>query len=74
MQQRSIPHFIVTLLFELTDPVPACGGCDLHRFNADSWSEARREMGSQASMLDRYRNAYIIAAPDGTIITAARLH
>ena len=74
MQQRSIPAFIVVLLLELTDPVPAEGGCELHRFNADSWSEAKREMGRLASRLDRYRNAYIVVAPDGTVVTAARLH
>jgi len=74
MQQRSIPWVIVSLLLELTDTVPAGGGCDLHRFNDDSWAEAMRAMGPQASKLDRYRNAYIVTAPNGTVVTAARLH
>ena len=74
MQQRSIPPIIVSLLLELTDPVPAGGGCELHRFNADSWAEAQRVLGSRARKLDRFRNAYVIVAPDGTVVTAARLH
>lgn len=74
MQQRSIPHFLVDLLIELTDPVPAGSGCSLHRFDADSWAEAQHMMGGRARELDRYRNAYVIVAEDGLVVTAARLN
>ena len=74
MQQRSIPHYVVGLLVELTNPVDAGGACVLHRFNADSWAEARRTLGGEASKLDRYRNAYVVLAAEGTVVTAARLN
>lgn len=74
MQQRSLPQHVVALLTELTDPVDAGGGCTLHRFDEDSWAEARRLLGSQAPRLDRYRNAYVVLAPNGLVVTAARLH
>ncbi|WP_052208963.1 hypothetical protein [Croceibacterium mercuriale] len=74
MQQRSIPHRVVELLLDLTDPVDAGDGCTLHRFCADSWAEAGRSAGSLAPRLDRYRNAYAILGADGTVVTAARLH
>ena len=74
MQQRSIPQHVVAFLTELTDPVDAGGGCTLHRFDEDSWAEARRLLGGHAPRLDRYRNAYVVLAPNGLVITAARLH
>ena len=74
MQQRAIPQHVVAFLTELTDPVDAGGGCTLHRFDEDSWAEARRLLGDHAPRLDRYRNAYVVLAPNGLVITAARLH
>ena len=74
MQQRSIPSFIIDLLLELTDSVSAGGGSFKHGFHVDSWAEAQRTLGSRASKLDRYRNAYVIVAADGTVATAARQH
>ena len=74
MQQRSIPHCVVSLLIEFASVTEAGGGSSLLRFNADSWAEARRTMGGLASKLDRYRNAYVILAADGAVVTAARLH
>lgn len=74
MQQRSIPQHVVAFLTELTDPVDAGGGCTFHRFNEDSWAEARRLMGGHTRRLERYRNAYVVLAPSGLVITAARLH
>mgnify|MGYP001252665760 CR=1 FL=1 len=74
MQQRSIPHRVVELLIELADPVDAGDGCMLLRFDADSWAEARRIAGGRATWLDRYRNAYVILAGSGLVVTAGHLH
>ena len=74
MQQRSIPQHVVAILTELTDPVDAGGGCTRHRFDKDSWAEARRLLGGHAPQLDRYRNAYVVLAPNGLVVTASRLH
>lgn len=74
MQQRSIPQFIVDCLLDFTEAVPAGGGSVRYCFKADSWAEAQRDMGSEARKLDRYRNAYVIVAEDGTVVTAAREH
>lgn len=74
MQQRSIPQHVVALLTELADPVDAGGGCTLHRFDEYSWAEACRLLGGRAPRLDRYRNAYVVLAPNGLVVTASRLH
>ena len=74
MQQRSIPQFIVDYLLDFAEPIPAGGGCVRYCFKADSWAEAQRDMGHEARKLDRHRNAYVIVADDGTVITAARDH
>ena len=74
MQQRSIPTFVVELLIDLTDAVDAGGGCTQHRFDADSWAEARRRAGRQARRLDRYRNAYAILSADGLVVTTSHFH
>ena len=74
MQQRSIPQHVVAFLTELTDPVDAGGGCTLHRFDEDSWAEARHLLGSHAPRLDRYRDAYVVLAPNGLVVTVSRLH
>lgn len=74
MQQRAIPRFIVELLLDCTDPVPAGDGCVMHRFNAVSWAEARLELGRSASQLDRYRNAYAIIGAGGLVVTVGRIH
>jgi len=74
MQQRSIPNDVICLLLELTDPVPAGSGYVLHRFNGATLAEAQRYVGENPTRLERYRNAYIVVADDGTVVTAARLH
>lgn len=74
MQQRSIPQYVVDCLTDLTDPVDAGDGCTLHRFDEDSWAEACRLLGRCAHRLDRYRNAYVVLASNGLVVTAARLH
>lgn len=74
MQQRSIPQVVIDLLLDFAEPVPAGGGCELFRFNAESWTEAFRASGARAGRMDRYRNAYAVVGADGLVVTAARLH
>lgn len=74
LQQRSIPLFAVELLLELTDPAQVPGDSLKHSFNADSWADARDQLGPNASKLDRYRHAYAIVSPDGTVVTVGWLH
>lgn len=74
MQQRAIPRFIVDLLLDHTNPVPAGDGCVMHRFNNASWAEARFELGGARAQFDRYRNAYAIVGADGHVVTVGRIH
>lgn len=73
-QERAIPAWVISLLYELADPIDAGGGCMKLSFDQLSFAEARLEIGVDATKLDRYRNTYIIVADNGTIVTAARTH
>ncbi len=73
-QQRAIPQIIVDLLQEHAEPVPAGGGDELLRFSKRTWRHAAADLGPQAKYFERYRTAYVIQAPDGTVITVAWQH
>ena len=73
-QQRVIPQIIVDLLQEHAEPVPAGGGDELLRFSKRSWRHATADLGPQAKHFERYQNAYLVQAQDGTVITVAWQH
>ena len=74
MQQRCIPHFIVELLLDYGVATPVGGGALSYRFTRLTWANALAALDRDAGDLARYRNAYVIEAEDGAVITAAWSH
>ena len=74
MQRRCIPSDAVDLILGFADPSPAGGGAMRYRFDKNTWAVAEDFLGPRARQFEKFRNAYVIEAKDGTIITAAWLH
>lgn len=74
MQRRSISESAVELLLDFADCVPSWDGSRRYRFTKRSWAAASTYLGAEARRFEKFRNAYIVEAHDGTIITAAWLH
>lgn len=45
-----------------------------YRFDKQTWEAAEDFLGPRARQFEKFRNAYVIEAADGTVITAAWLH
>lgn len=74
MQRRSIPSAAVELILDFAEWTPAGGGAQRYRFTNKSWACAAAHLGARAKEYEKYRNAYVIEASDGTIVTAAWLY
>ncbi len=74
MQQRCIPLTVVELLLDYAEPTAVGGGALSYRFTRKTWDEAMAALGPTATRFAKFRNAYVIEASDGAVITAARLH
>lgn len=74
MQRRCIPWDAVDLILGFADPSPAGGGAMRYRFDKQTWEAAEDFLGPRARQFEKFRNAYVIEAADGTVITAAWLH
>lgn len=68
-QQRSIPRVIHDALLDWGDRRKAGSGVTSYSFSKRSWGKFAKYLGAEAKRLERYRNAYIVVAGDGTIIT-----
>ncbi|CAH2606106.1 conserved protein of unknown function (plasmid) [Rhodovastum atsumiense] len=68
-QQRSIPQFIHDGLLGWGDRRDAGCGASSYSFSKRGWRKFAEYLGVQAKYFERYRNAYIVVAEDGTIIT-----
>ena len=73
MQRRCIPDHAVELILDFATASPAGGGAQRYRFDNRSWATALDYLGPQAPAFEKFRNAYVIEASDGTIVTAAWL-
>lgn len=74
MQRRSIPEAAVELLLDFADCTPSWDGTRRYRFTKRSWAAAAAFLGPDVRLFEKFRNAYVVEASDGTIITAAWLH
>ena len=74
MQRRCIDKKFIELIMEYGESRPAGRGCESLYFTKKAWDRMAKDLGSMAKDLERLRNAYIILASDGTIVTAARAH
>lgn len=74
MQRRCIPEAAVELILDFATSTPAGNGTQRYRFDNRSWAAAAGHLGSQARIFEKYRNAYVIEANDGTVVTAAWLY
>lgn len=73
-QKRSIPQFIHDGLLDWGDRGDAGSGASSYSFSKRSWRRFAKYLGTEAKRFDRYRNAYIVVADDGTIITVCWRH
>ena len=73
-QQRCIPPFVIDALTDYGDERFLGGGGRSFSFSKRSWKHFRRYMGQAIQAYEKYRNAYVIVAEDGSIITVAWRH
>lgn len=74
MQRRCIPMAAVDLILGFAPSAPAGNGTQRYRFDKESWATAAEHLGSKSRAFEKFRNAYIIEANDGTVVTAAWLY
>ncbi len=73
-QQRSIPQFIHDALLDWGNCGDAGSGASSYFFSKRGWRKFAEYLGKEAKRFEHYRNAYIIVAEDGTIITVCWRH
>ena len=66
---RSIPSAIIDALLDFGQFEWAGNGCEKVHFNKRSWRLLQRHFGPTAKAMDHYRDAYLIIANDGMIVT-----
>ncbi|MEH6790620.1 DUF4258 domain-containing protein [Parasphingorhabdus sp.] len=74
MQRRCIPEAAVELILDFANATPSGSGTLRYRFDKRSWAAADKLLGSQARAFEKFRNAYVIEASNGTVVTVAWLH
>lgn len=70
-QQRCIPPFIVEALIDYGDERHLGGGTSSFSFSKRGWKHLASYMGQAISAFEKYRNAYLVLAENGEIITVA---
>ena len=73
-RNRVIPEFVIDALQDHGDSSMVGEGCHSFYFTRRSWNRFMAYMGPAARSMDKFRNAYIIVAADGTVVTAAWRH
>jgi len=72
-QQRCLNRFVIDILFNYGESRRCRGGVDGLFFSRDSLRQIMNDLGSRIfKMCEKYKNAYLIVAEDGVLITAAR--
>ena len=74
MQRRAIPQAAVDLLLDFAQSTPSGNKTLRYRFDKRTWAMAMASLGPRALSCEKFRNAYVVEASDGTIITAAWLY
>ena len=73
-QQRCIPPFVLDALTDYGDELFLGDGSRSFSFSKRSWRHFSRYMGPAIHAYDKYRNAYVVVAEDGSVITVAWRH
>ena len=74
IRQRAIPQFVIDALQDFGDMQLVGQGCESFYFTGRSWKRFMAYMGPAARSMDRFRDAYVIVADDGTVVTVAWRH
>lgn len=72
-QQRCIPQFVIDALVDFGDERFLGDGHRSFSFSKRSWKRLCGYMGRSAAY-EKYRNAYVVLAENGTVITVAWRH
>lgn len=73
-QQRSMSLEIIDAVIDFGQERHASGGCFSYAFTDRTWRRFVELMGSDARRLERARNAYVIVAENGLVVTTAWIH
>lgn len=73
-QQRCIPQLFLDALLDWGDRKKAGARASSYCFSKRGWRRFGQYVGLEARQFERVRNAYIVVAGDGTIITACWRH
>lgn len=73
-QQRSMSPDIIDAVIDFGQERHASGGCYSYAFTDRTWRRFVEQMGSDARRLQRARNAYVIVAENGLVVTTAWIH
>jgi hypothetical protein len=74
MRNRSIPPLVIDALQDFGDSRMVGEGCASFFFTKRGWKAFIAYMGVAASAFERFRNAYVIVAENGTVVTAGWRH
>jgi hypothetical protein len=73
-QQRCIPPFVLDAVTDFGDERFLGNGCRSFSFSKRTWKQFCRYMGPTIHSYEKYRNVYLVAAEDGSVITVAWRH
>ncbi|WP_010337657.1 DUF4258 domain-containing protein [Sphingobium yanoikuyae] len=73
-QQRSMSSDIIDAVIDFGQERHAGRGCFSYAFTDRTWRRFVEQMGSDARGLERARNAYVIVAENGLVVTTAWIH
>lgn len=71
MQKRAIPMAYVDMLLDFGRPHSSGDGCTSFSMDKEGWRKIESYFGPAATAMRKVRNAYVIIADDGTLVTAA---
>lgn len=74
MRNRAIPRLVIDALQDFGDSRMVGEGCESFYFTKRGWKAFIAYMGVAASAFERFRNAYVVVAEDGTVVTAGWRH
>jgi hypothetical protein len=74
VKDRSIPQAVVDAILDFGEGRNAGNGAESYQFSHKGWKRFATYLGKEARHFERYRNAYIVVASDGDVITACWQH
>ncbi|ANI78163.1 DUF4258 domain-containing protein [Sphingobium sp. EP60837] len=73
-QQRSMSPDIIDAVIDFGEERHAGGGCFSYAFTDRTWRRFVAQMGADSRRLERARNAYVVVAENGHVVTTAWIH